>query len=75
MSSLRTLKVCLEIAAIVDPELFSKAAFTVALIVVSGVDYACEKLYLARREDFQAGLMTLEAEERYQMTRQILLEN
>lgn len=75
LSSLRTIKVCLEIAAIADPELFSKAAFTVALIVVSVIDYTYERACVARSEDLRVALMRLETEERYQMTRQILLGN
>jgi len=75
LSALRTIKVCLEIAAVADPELFSKAAFTVALIVVSGLDYAYEKVCDANREDVRVALMDLETEERYQMTRQIVLGN
>ncbi len=75
MSSMRTIKMCLEIAAIADPELFSKAAFTVAFIVVSGVDYACEQFFNSKREDLRVALMSLETEERYQMTRQIVLGN
>ena len=75
LSALRALRIGLSVGALVDPELFSKATFIAAFIVVSGLEYACEKVCAGRQEELRVALMSLETEERYLMTRQLVLGN
>ena len=74
LSALRTLRIGLSVGALVDPELFSKAGFITAFIVVSGLEYACDRLYTAMRDDMRVALASIETEERYRMVREMLLE-
>lgn len=75
MSSIKSVKLWLSIAAIADPELFSKGGFVAAYIVVSCVEYASERIFARRQEELRVELMSLETEERYRMARQMVLGN
>lgn len=74
LSALRSLRIGLAVVALMDPEFFSKAGFVAAFVVVSGLEYACDRLYDAARGDMRVALALVETEERYRMARDMLVE-